>query len=135
MEEEIWSPVELVLESRLEPKLAGDFSGAASPEGAAKAAQKVKGSWKTYYALRKSSFGMGFAGLPPLMQKFRSGAPGGNVRIEKSGGTNVNQAVGHGPSGEDLSEMVRRQRLEELGTLTPEQRVLQARERQALKQK
>ena len=133
VEEEIWTPVEVVLESRLSPRLKEDFNASATEEGAAEAAREVKGRWKTYYALRKSQIGMDFAGMPGMAQKFRSGRPDSKVQVMESGGTNSGKLMGHaGPSSEDLAEAIRRQRLEELGKLTPEQRVQRAREQQAV---
>jgi hypothetical protein len=131
VEEEIWTPVEVVLESRLEDQLSS-FSGAPTFEAAQEAARKVNGCVKTYYALRKSSFAMGMPGM-----SFNSGSSGGGRMIKsgdgtvqgKPGGTNVFK-MGRMPSTGELEAMVAQRRSDELGKLTPEQRVQRARDRQ-----
>ena len=130
VEEEIWSPEELVMESRLSSRLAEGFSTSPSAEGAAKTAEQARGRWKTYYALRKSVFGMDFAGMPARARKSVTGGSGEKMEIIKGTGTNANQQLVHAPSAEDLADTMRQQRLNELGKLTPEQRVLRMRERQ-----
>jgi hypothetical protein len=127
IEQEIWTPVELVLESRLTPRLGETNALSPTPEGAAQTARQVKGSWKTYYALRKSSMPMNF------------GAGGGNLKvrepaksIELAGkfGTNSSAMPRHAaPSVDDIAQSIQQQRLDDLGRLTPEQRVLRARDR------
>lgn len=130
VEEEMWSPEEVILESRLSPRLGSDFNGEPTPEVAEKAAHQVKGRWKTYYALRKSAFGMDFAGMPPMRLNVNKGKPGMDVDVIKSGaGTNLSQTIGPAmPSSEELADAMRQRRLDELGKLTPEQRVQRARE-------
>jgi hypothetical protein len=133
VEEEVWSPVEIVLESRLASQL-GDFSGAPTAEAAAEAAKQVNGHVKVYYALRKSALGMGLAGM-----SLNFGGPGARnlatVLGPGAAGTNAaKQFVNAGPSSEELEAAMRRHRLDELGKLTPEQRVQRAREKQGLSQ-
>jgi len=59
---EMWSPEELVMETPLSARLGTEDEPAPSPQAAEKAAGKVKGKWTTYFALRKSIMGVGFAG-------------------------------------------------------------------------
>ncbi len=134
-EEEIWSAVEIMLESRLTEKLGTDFSGVPSPEAAAEAAKKVNGQVQTYYVMKKSPLGT-MPGLSMNMSGLRkadSGPAAENVRLGDTNAPKVARRLG--PSNEDLEAAMRQHRLEELGKLTPEQRVQRARERQALKQK
>ncbi len=101
---EMWSPQELVMQTSLTNRLAGNHSQAATPEAAAGAARQLKGRWTTWLAFRKSSMGIGFAGPPP------GGPRLGPVRM--------------GPGPGEANERFAR--------LTPEQRVQRARERQGL---
>jgi hypothetical protein len=134
--EETWSPVELVLESKLSSSLSGDFSQSATPEAAAEAAKQVKGRWKTYYAMRKSPMGIGLAGTPKMMSAVKEGAMGRAKEIHMGAGTNVHGAnLNMEELGNNLEQMVRQQKLEDLAKLTPEQRVQRARDRAALSQK
>jgi len=137
VEEEIWTPIEVVLEARLSERLS-DFSGAPTLEAAQEAARKVKGNVKTYYAIRKSPFGMGMSGM-----SFNVGQEGGRGIIRKgdgtgqgnAAGTNIAKVVGAMPSTSDLESAIAQRRSDELGKLTPEQRVLRARDRQQSSQK
>jgi hypothetical protein len=122
MEDEIWSATQLMVPSPLVPRLKKDFSFAASPEAAAEAARDLKGNWKTYYVLKKSQLGMGFPGLHGVVSAQKIKSPGGPI-------------VGPGPGGVDPAELFRRRKLDELGLLTPEQRVQRAREHKALAEK
>jgi hypothetical protein len=131
VEEEIWTPVEIVLESRLGEQLS-NFSGAPTLEAAQEAASEVKGHVKTYYALRKSPFGMGM----PRMSLNSGPSKGsrivksdGGIVQEKSAGTNVIK-MGGMPSTSELEAAMAQRRNDELGKLTPEQRVQRARDRQ-----
>src|SRR5204862_3382508 len=63
VQEEIWSPVEVVIETRLDGRVREGFVPAASAESALDTAKQVKGRCKTYYSLRKSLMGMDFAGM------------------------------------------------------------------------
>jgi hypothetical protein len=142
VEEEIWTPVEVVLESRLSDRLS-DFSGAPTLEAAQQAANSVKGTVKTYYALRKSPFGMGMGmgGLPGMSFNVGSQGRGGMIKSSDlkgqgiGSGTNAMKMVHAMPSTGDLEAAVAQRRADELGKLTPEQRVLRARERQQSGQK
>jgi hypothetical protein len=100
-EVEVWSPEELVMESALNPQFGGEHNETATAAAAEEAARKVRGQWTTYFALRKSSMGMGLGGPPPL--------PG--------------------------FDLVKQQQNDHFARLTPEQRVLRARERLNLSQK
>jgi hypothetical protein len=131
VEEEIWTPVEIVLESRLSDQLS-KFSGAPTLEAAQEAAREVKGKVKTYYALRKSPFGRGLPGM-----SFNSGTSGGGRIIKSNGGTVQGRPDGTNvikmggiPSTSELEAAIAQRRSDELGRLTPEQRVQRARERQ-----
>ena len=131
-----WSPVELVMESRLTSKLSGDFSEAATAEAAAEAARQVKGRWKTYYAMQKSPTGMNFSGMPMLMSRMNGGPQGSAKEARMAGGTNGGQVMPNvNALGSNLEEAFRRQKLEDLARLTPEQRVQRARERGLVMQK
>ena len=130
IEEEVWTPIEIVLEARLSEQLL-DFSGEPTFEAAREAAKKVKGQVKTYYALRKSPLGMGMANM-----SFNLGHEGGGRVVGKggpglggAGGTNVTKMMGAIPSTGELEAAMAQRRSDELGKLTPEQRVLRARER------
>ena len=67
---EIWSPEELVIESPLAARLGNERNETATPAVAADTARQVRGRWTTLLSMRKSSMGMGFAGM--------SGRPGGD---------------------------------------------------------
>ena len=125
VEQEAWSPEELVIEERLNPRLGDGFSVSPTIEGASYTAKQVKGSWKTYYALKKSLVPMN---LP--MMGGSGGRPFGGIEITKGRGTNDSKMARHGaPSSEELAQALQQQRLEDLARLTPEQRVLRSRER------
>jgi hypothetical protein len=130
-EAETWSPEEMVLESALSPRLGTETIEAATAETAAETAEKVKGHWALYYALKKSRIGPGFGnvqmtrrgpGDPKAHGSTPAGTvPGANLKIA---GDHIGQAIG------DLEAAMRQSRADELGRLTPEQRVQRARERQ-----
>ncbi len=129
-EEEVWSPVELVLEAQLNSRLSTNFNQFASSEGAAEAARQLKGSVQTYYVLRPSTMGMGFSGPPFMISRFGSRRQFGD-QPTTPGDTNATRLLANtGPSAADLEAAMRQRRLEEFGKLTPEQRVRQARQRQ-----
>ncbi len=139
VEEELWTPVEVVLESRLSEQLK-DFSGVPTFEAAQQAAKSVKGNVKTYYAMRKSPLGMGIgAGMPGMSFNVGGQGRGGMIKSGDikgqggSAGTNMIKMAGGMPSTGDLEAAVAQRRADELGKLTPEQRVLRARERQQAK--
>jgi hypothetical protein len=94
-ETQMWSPEELLLESKLKQRLGLNEDLAPTAEAAEDTARKVSGKWTTYLAFRKSIMGIGF--VPP--------SPG---RSE------------HSP--------LRRNPNERFAGLTPEQRVLRARQ-------
>jgi len=62
---EMWSPEELVMETPLSARLGTEDEPMPSPQAAEEAARKVKGKWTTYFAIRKSIMGVGFAGPGP----------------------------------------------------------------------
>jgi len=64
-EMEMWSPEELVLESALSSRLGSETNQTPTAQAAAEAARRVKGRWTSFLAFRKSSMGIGFAGMPP----------------------------------------------------------------------
>jgi hypothetical protein len=130
VEEETWSPTELVLESKLSPRLKDDPLRGAGPEDAAAVAREVKGRWTAYYALRKSALnGLGLTAMPKIM-RLPPGGPGrlGDKAVGQGGALSEPK---HEPMlpGADLETAARQQRLDDFGLLTPEQRVQRARER------
>jgi hypothetical protein len=128
VEEEIWTPEELVLESTLQGKLGAGADERASADAAAAAAAKVGGKWTTYLAFRKSRFDFGFGGVEASMRGARRIQV--NPHAGPPGATNLNAMVElGGPSPADLEAAMQRKRNDELGRLTPEQRVQRARER------
>jgi hypothetical protein len=132
VEQEIWSPVEIVLESRLSPRLGETNTPSPTAEGAAQTARQVKGSWKTYYALKKSSMPMNFGGGGG---NFKVGEPRKMIELASKNGTNSSAMPRHAaPSIDDIAQTIQQQRLDDLGRLTPEQRVLRARERKQQQQ-
>ena len=64
---EVWSPKELVLETRLKERMKESGELAPSAEEAERIAGEVDGDWRVYYALRHSTMGMevGRNGPPP----------------------------------------------------------------------
>jgi hypothetical protein len=98
----------------------------------------VKGRVKTYYAMRKSPFGsmqgMSFnLGHSGRTEAGKSGEP---LKQGGGAGTNLMKFAGGGPPGTaDIEAAVASRRSDELGKLTPEQRVQRARDRQQSKQK
>jgi hypothetical protein len=120
----------------LNGRLGSDHPEDASAEAAAETARKVKGRWTTYYVLRKSRLRGSFAGLSnPGAQ-----SGGGRTVVTKSGvgAASLMATNGQGFNRDQLQasleEAVRHHRNDELGRLTPEQRVERARERQGLAQ-
>jgi len=95
-EVQVWSPAELVVESKLKQQLVSSDNTAPTAQAAKEAAQRVNGKWTTYLAFRKSIMGIGFA--PPTQ-------------------------------GRPEQHPFRRDPNERFARLTPEQRVLQARQR------
>jgi len=132
-EQEVWSPEELVMESGLNARLGDARPDDASPESASQTAQKVNGHWTTYFAMKKSRFGMGFGGPP----SFQRGPRPGNGPVGAgpgAAGTNFNPAELSGPVIGDMEAAARRERDEQFARLTAEQRVQRARARQAFNQ-
>lgn len=122
MTEEVWSPEHLVLEQKLSGKL-GDGSYSDPSETAAReVAKKVKGDLTTLYVLSGGPGGISFGGR--MMRQIQAGGGG-------SGGTNG--VSGELPPLPDLEAVVKRAEAENYTKLTPEQRVQQAREKQAAK--
>jgi hypothetical protein len=131
--QEVWSPFELVMESKLDSNLSSDYSPEPTPQAAAELAKKVKGRWKTYYAMTKTAMGMNLTGLPGMNFGGRKMMAGGGKEIQFNAGTNVNGAtLNMEQLTSNLEETVRKQKLEDLAKLTPEQRVQRARERAAM---
>jgi hypothetical protein len=128
VEQEVWSPVELVLESRLSPRLGETNLASPTAEGAAQTARQVRGSWKTYYALKKSSMPIDFGGE---RGNFKVGGSGkrNELTSSKDGTTSTSMPRHAAPSIDDLAQSIQQQRLDDLGRLTPEQQVLRARDR------
>lgn len=114
---ETWSPEELVMESKLRPRLGDDAAtrdNAATPAAAAKTARKVDGRWTTVLAFRKSSLGVGFG--------LRTGAP---PRLS-----------GRGPNPAELGQLPTPPNPNKrFTTLTPEQRAQRERERRGVSEK
>jgi hypothetical protein len=138
VEEEIWTPVEVVLEARLSDRLT-NFSGVPTFEAAEQAAKSVKGNIKTYYSMRKSAIGGMGMGMPGMSFNVGARGQGGVMKrsdVKGQGGTtaaNLIRKAGGMPGTADLEAAVAQHRNDELGKLTPEQRVLRARERQQQK--
>jgi hypothetical protein len=113
----------------LSPRLGENFAPSPTTEGAAQTARQVKGKWKTYYALKKSSLPMNF-GAMSRRNSFTSNEPGKAIQMATKDGTNALANVTHkAPSIDDIAQSIQQQKLEDLARLTPEQRVLRARER------
>ena len=104
---EIWSAEELVMETPLSARLA-EPDLAATAQSAADAAKKMNAKWTSFLAFRKSSMGIGFR-LPPTGGPDGPGGPGGPGK------------AGFDPMKHNPNDRFAR--------LTPEQRVLRARER------
>jgi len=124
-ETEIWTPEELVIQSDLNGRLGETKTEVASPAEAESVARKVNGRWTTYVALRKTKLGMDFGGFQhsaPRTKVITSGAPGGQE---------VAPDLSLGSGG--FEEAIARQKNDEFGRLTPEQRVARARERKQIK--
>jgi len=133
VQEEVWTPEELVMEAALNARLGSDRPDSATPTTAAETAQKVKGRWTTVLAFRKSAMGIGFGGMP-----FPRSRPGdGKVRLRRpmTGTNDFNLPEGLGNVAAEFEEAAKRERDAQFARLTPEQRVQRARERQSLNQK
>jgi hypothetical protein len=136
MEEEVWTPEELVMESTLKSRLDGDHGDAATHEAAEQLAQKVRGRLTTYLAMSKSKLGMALGGMQPVIRRFKRGGAPEPGSGQGPGGANVDVSEKDmGPTEADLEQSMQQQRYDELGKLTPEQRVQRARERQKLNSK
>ena len=123
VEEEVWTPEELVLETGLKTRLGTDSPGDEIPTAAAETARKVNGHWTTYFALRKSAFGMTFGG-PPFRGMMRRG-PGPEVH-----GNNAPDLQMESSPPPDFEAAAKQERNNVFERLTPEQRVRRARELQ-----
>jgi hypothetical protein len=115
VEEEIWSPTEILAEAQLANRLGEAFSRTADATTAEQAARQVQGRWQTYYALQKARFPMDLPGLPRVRMAESSNRVGGEPRPDDAAA--------------EVEASIKRQRLEELGRLTPQQRVERARAR------
>jgi hypothetical protein len=134
VEQEVWSPVELVIESALKDRLGKENPEDASPSIAAQVAKKVNGHWTTLYSFRKSAFGFSFGGLPrplSLAGEARLGPPMANSN-PLGASTNPGAPPGFPP---DLGDVATRERNDHFARLTAEQRVQQARARQGFEEK
>jgi len=80
---EMWSPEELVMQTSLTNRLAGDHSQAAPLEAAAEVARELKGRWTTCLAFRKSNMGVGFAGPPQSRPGLGAATPSPNDRFAR----------------------------------------------------
>jgi hypothetical protein len=130
VEEDVWSPEELVMESVLAARLGSEKGDEATAEAAAQAAGKVHARWATYFVMRKSPLEMGFGGMRPMVRRLKPGVVIRSGNGAGPGGTNTDIAGGiPGLEEHDIGDALRQQRNDELGKLTPEQRVLRARER------
>ena len=86
--------------------------------------------------MKKSAFGFGVAGIPGMKRTFKGGHNEASSEGVRVAGTNdLGRVAPTGPSTEDLTAAMQHQQLDDLGKLTPAQRVQRARERQALGQK
>ena len=118
-----WSPEEVLMETRLRPKLGDKKYEVPSLEVATEVATLVGGKTATIYVMRAMPGG---AGLPPGLL-MGGGGHGGQRRVILRSGD------GSGPAGPDLPNietMVQKDRAENYTKLTPEQRVQRAKERQ-----
>ena len=120
MIEETWSPEHLVLEQRLQSRLGGQTYSDANETAAREVAKTVKGDLTTLYVLSRAPGGFPFAGK--MMRQ---------IHRESDGATNA--VSGEPPPLPDIESAVRRAEAENYTRLTPEQRVLRAREKQASK--
>ena len=132
-EVEIWTPEEIVLESRLSDRLS-DFHAEPTLASANEAAKKVKGKVKTYYAMKKSPLGMAMEGMSLNLNR-DSGRKVALKPINIGSGTNLTNVMnGAMPSTAEMEVAIRDRKANEFGRLTPEQRVQRARDRQNLSQ-
>lgn len=135
VEEEVWTPEEVVMESSLSGRPEVGRNLPPTPVTAGKLAKTVEGDWTTYLALRKARLGIGLTRMP-------GGHPAGRpIQVHRGPGPESHaenvKVAGEppGPPALDLEGDLLRQRYAEFGRLTPEQRVQRARERQALGQR
>ena len=120
IEEEIWSPEELVVETALRPKLADEQPQNEIPAAAVQISRKLKSRWTTYLALRKSALGVGFGGQ--RFRRFAGRGPQPNLN-----GTNIETLQAELPTA-DFEEAAKQERNDLFERLTAEQRVRRARE-------
>ena len=125
-----WSSERLVIETRLVPQLSGTIPEAATVETAAATAAKVRGRFATYHVLGKTPDG--FMSFKRDTSSPMPDAARGSMVIMKNGQTNVvtqPEAI--------TREIEQIQRGRAAGNLekSPEQQVLDAREKQALQKK
>ncbi|HTL57619.1 MAG TPA: hypothetical protein VL361_18175 [Candidatus Limnocylindrales bacterium] len=127
VEEEVWTPEELVLETGLKTRLGNEQPNDEIPTAATETARKVNGRWTSYVAFRKSAFGLSFGGPP--FHRFMRGGPGPQIP-----GTNLaNVSIESGPPP-DFEEAALQDRNNVFERLTPKQRVRRARELLSTKQ-
>jgi hypothetical protein len=128
VQEEVWTPAELVVPVSLAGSLKDPEKLSPTPEGAKQAAREISGKWKQYFVLRKSPLGMGFVGMPNLNLKL--GTPSLDHNTNGTSTNLTQRPMPEAPAEADLEAAIRQQKLNELGRLTPQQRVQLARERQ-----
>ena len=120
VEEELWSPEELLVETALKPRLGHEQPQNDIPLAAVQTAQKVNAHWRTYVAFRKSAMGIGFAG-----RRFGQFVDRGHGPLVN--GTNSEDRQSELPPP-NLEEAAKQERNDLFERLTPEQRVRRARE-------
>jgi hypothetical protein len=134
--EEVWTPKELVLESALRTRLGDHPAEAPTPAAAAETARTVNGRWTTFFAFRRSPFGVGTG-----FSNFHPPTPGlEHFMIKRGGGSSdsenhlESQERLPGPAP-DFQELANRESNARFARLTPQQRVQAARQRLGLNQK
>ncbi len=127
-EQEVWTPVELLIPTALKSKLGEKEIENPMGQGAAEAARRVNGNWTTYLAFKKSPISVGFAGggfkLPPAGFKGQFGGGGGTNQPGLQGEHSLSPIP-----MPDVEDMARRDQNAQFARLTPEQRVQRARDR------
>src|SRR5262249_42270521 len=102
IEEEIWSPEELVVETALKTRLNNEHPQNEIPALTVQTAQKLKARWTTCLAFRKSAIGIGFGGL--RFRRFVGTGPGPQMN-----GTNVENLQARLPTP-DLEQAAKQER-------------------------
>lgn len=123
MVQDSWSPEEVLMETRLRPKLGDAKYEVPSLATATEIANLVGGKTATIYVVRSMPGG---GGLPPGLMMGGAGH-GGQRKIVLRSGDGPPQA---GQDLPNIETMVQKDRAENYTKLTPEQRVQRAKERQ-----